>query len=581
MTLQDSIWQWENIDVVPFQDPERVLCLVGPVALQHCKQANIGSKDFLDSHLKALVEAFASKGSPSQPPAYVPASQDGTIPNPISIPGFLDVTRTLDEHSYLRVLCSAVSSPQIFHEDGKLGENYLQALLQQLGSEGFVVVHANLRCIEVFAGKAQLAQHRMILSLSLLDKGQIRATLWINDEPLQGLQRQDELVHQDSPSPRLELVYSCVPSHPFACLREVGRSERIERTRTLYYQLWCASAQIEHEQAEEGFKFIAKTALTQEMASTAATLLGKAGTTSNGEHASIGIAFILGWRAIAAALLSECKENDLLRLVHLGNRTELAAAPDWLSVGDTANTTATVMGVKLVPAGKQVQIRCNISNQDGNAIFVVHSDFLFRGVANLDRQLLVKEFDYVYVLASEEARAVILARNWIHWREDVLHTAAVAVGARLRIRVQTRMMLDHEGLPCTYEASGSVHTYATQPTSEPSTPHLASIRLVSYGKDASTDPIAALFSLHGRPSRIEAPLADPRLLASRLKIAMPTSSHSYSNFSLDTNPLHTNVAFALAAGLEKPMVHGMQTHAYVVDALASIAAGGRSEMLES
>ena len=161
-------------------------------------------------------------------------------------------------------------------------------------------------------------------------------------------------------------------------------------------------------------------------------------------------------------------------------------------------------------------------------------------------------------LDSQTEVALVRSRQWLHL--DKRYAPPSLEGLTLVFRLVSHTTVGFDGIASSVHVSGDVFSYDEVTSAE---------RYI--GKVYHDDEVEHAHNLvmdflrrHGSPRELRQALEKPgwpEQEGSSVLLRAPAQSRSYSVASTDHNPIHVCPIFARFAGLDTPVVHGMNTSA--------------------
>lgn len=171
---------------------------------------------------------------------------------------------------------------------------------------------------------------------------------------------------------------------------------------------------------------------------------------AHGSQAPLDLAIVVSWEAIMSSLMTV--DADLLRLVHLGNRSTRLPGAGPLRPGDVCSASARVRSVKISETGKTVVVKAIIvrhaegaegssstAAQDydaeaGTPIIEVESSFFFRGrFKDFSNCFDERDDTYVVEVKTLQDASVLMAKEWFNWSA----ASPLKPGAKLELRLHS------------------------------------------------------------------------------------------------------------------------------------------------
>ncbi|MBX7057910.1 MAG: DUF1729 domain-containing protein [Leptospirales bacterium] len=277
------------------------------------------------------------------------------------------------------------------------------------------------------------------------------------------------------------------------------------------------------------------------------------------------IAFV--FRAMVAPLLSQNCGN-LLRLLHLSHSFVWREAFQDLQPGSALQLESWIAGQQLHENGKQLQVSGRMLHKQKEVCsfesrFFVAGNFpgesiSFRNTDPLQLTIPCNEENLQSLAAldmvelSRSAEDLLRAGGAIEFQSNEREDLRTADGRR---RYLLQGLLSQQGRP-----AGTVRFEAEDATQN------------------RNPAVAALESLSGGAARVA---LTQSYLAMSQAVRSPQSMAAYAEASFDSNPIHIDRNFAVLAGMQEPIVHGMWTASQLQASLVHHLCAGSSTRLKS
>ena len=318
-------------------------------------------------------------------------------------------------------------------------------------------------------------------------------------------------------------------------LFEEDFTSRCERIRRFYSSLWLSdsdsNSRIPHLRDIESYKVaISETEHVW----------------SVGNEAPLEYGLVLAWPELIGALLNH-KDigGDLFSLVHLTNEFIVPPSHPVLTPETPVSAKADIVGIRQdAVAGRVVMVEAQLFREDGQALLVtIRSEFAIR---SFDDSMTivpispVQKHNYTLTLSSAQHLSAILASKSWHNIEDAYLLDRIHADDNIVFDVETGVTID--GYPFT---KGSI-SHLGKVIGAVSSP--SNVVVLSFLKRFGTD--ANQVVMYETPQSLR-----------RIDFLAPSTNQIYAIASTDLNPIHTSSVAASLAGLESPIVHGMNTAA--------------------
>lgn len=275
---------------------------------------------------------------------------------------------------------------------------------------------------------------------------------------------------------------------------------------------------------------------------------------------SMGVVF--GWKSMISSLFSFPK-TDLFKLLHLSQKFKWYPEFSDLKAGDTVSCSSRISKVDKFGDSLVIHVSGNIGAGE-KLLAEFETGFLVRGKTGDLLRFDSIPIDHRILLNSEAEADAFRTISWISKKQG-----ADTVQAGDIIHFQSSHTLSVEGSSRNkFKTEGSI----SRTDSRGNRSEYGEFRLFEKFDKKRKSSIERVFETFQNSSS-EQPLAKKYRIVSETFTA-PSSMDSYSVFSKDANPIHTDPKFAGLGGWNGPIVHGLWTSSQVVNILIRLACGG-------
>eukprot|EP00668_Euglena_longa_P007013 GGOE01008376.1.p1 GENE.GGOE01008376.1~~GGOE01008376.1.p1 ORF type:complete len:4141 (-),score=1338.09 GGOE01008376.1:1069-11655(-) len=593
---KDTLWQSENLAMVPGQDADRVCILQGPVAAAHSCVVNQPIKELLDGIYEGQVRLLLDRyygGDESHVPTVEMLGGAPPVPEAPSLPGVTVVEHTPELQVFQLASAGHLPDGAEWRQFVAPREaNWLQALLTQPH------IQRGARIAPNPLSRVLVPRHGQVMKVHY--SGQSIPTAWAlyDDEYMKDVVVDGEI------SPVMKCQYDGQDLITLSMLEPMGTSaaecvflfryvrtcgpnpihevmeDRNARIKAFYSALWFGSTDVTALDARADcapWEIKDLLMCTHKVTRAEITDFCRAVGNVSEQHVDRGqalleapmdFAMVVGWRAVIRALFPRCVDGDLFQLVHLSNGFHLYDDCCPLTEGDVVATRGSITGLTYREGNMTVEVEATLA-RDGVDFMTITSAFLYRNAQGSDAHAFQYTQDTPVQVPVRDARdaAVLLNKSWIHFTDSDM----VAPSAVLTFRTATVRRFG-QGL---LQVTGSV-------TCETSTKETVVIGTVEFeAEQVAGNPVADFLSRKGTPLEDTKALPNggysltPRKALLSSTSAAPKSNHTYARISGDLNPIHVSPYFAALAELPDTIVHGMWTSAAVRTFVVQYAAGNR------
>ncbi|RAL11875.1 sterigmatocystin biosynthesis fatty acid synthase subunit beta [Aspergillus homomorphus CBS 101889] len=576
---KDSLWQAEDIEAVPDQDPERVCILHGPVAAQYSVDRDESAQEILNNIMGGIIERVqrdtcsedstsSSTSGLATPDSWSSISGMREIAvDDISTPMSSSTSDALDDRS-VHVSAAAISLSRSLPPwiRAVLGEPVLLQNQRRQRNPFQQFIAANPAAIFHYDAD------RGDISVCVQDTGRITSSMKLSSP--NGVNIVLELYPPQILEP-LRLFYRFDPSSiPFS-LSEI-MDHRNARVKSFYSRLWFGEDVSTGGSIHDTF-YGKEMTLTEQVLQDLIAGVGPAFPDPrlffpDSDVLPISVGIVIAWDVLTKPSVLRVLGGDLLRLVHRSNSFEYCSGAAMLRIGDTVSSQSQVRAVYVEEAGMVVVVEAQIM-RSGKAVLTVTSTFLFRGTFAEDGDFFrrIKEPQRQLQIKSELDETVLRRREWFCMEDDTVSL----VGKTLLFKLETHTIYKEGGIKSLH-VTGTAHT-------QPGGYAWKEVGKVNYSCDSCFgNPVLDFLDRRGTLATPEVKLKTPGWSGlSSLEVQMPPSNQPYANVSKDFNPIHVSSIFASLADLPGTLSHGMLTSAVTVAAFEHLALHGDRTRLRS
>lgn len=543
---KDSLWQSENLEAVPDQDPQKVFIIYGPVAAQYTMIANEPIAMILDGINADLTTAVSSTLSAAEQSS--PKTKDDTSAASV----VTDLTHTVTKEDlqsgidcFLEKLIPADmrwTKTCLFEKYIMRGEQAVENPVRLAFNPQFrdeIVINRPVsgdQCIVLKPDSNRKHASRRQLQLECADDWNLRMTL---------TSPKDECV--DSV---LDLKFELREDGGAVTIHETTK-DREESIRGFYAEIWaCNLIQTGAASVEKQQDMM----ITRDLVQDYLTVIGasdRSRQTSDLQDSQVpfDVCIVVAWQALMQGLLGLKSQGNLFRLLHRSAEFEYQPACSTLTVGDRVKTSSRVVGFTTSPSGRSVTVSADIS-RGGRSVVKVTCEFFIQGTfgdSHTDFRH-VEEPSMLVKVDSLKLQALLRSRTWFQPKEPSINLLGTTLVFKLETSIKKSQIV----------VTGPIAIQSRDGS-------LERIGGVRFDQNvAPRNPVMDFLERHGMSEKQVVPLQQPGWRQGEtLTLQIPKAGDAYSRISLDRNPIHTCPYFASFAGLSRPITHGMFTSAAV------------------
>ncbi|PYH43660.1 beta subunit of fatty acid synthase [Aspergillus saccharolyticus JOP 1030-1] len=576
---KDSLWQAEDVEAVPDQDPERVCILHGPVAAQYSVDRNESAQEILDGIIGGVIERFQRETCCEE---SISSSASG-----LATPDSWSSIAGLREIAVYDISIPTSSSTSDAHDDRSV---HVSAAGLSLSRSLPLWIHAVFEAPILLQNRRRERnpfQHFIAANPDAVfhydpDRGEIsvcvqdacRVTSSMKLSSPNGVNIVLELYPPQVLEP-LRLLYRFDPGIVPFSLSEI-MEQRNARVKSFYSRLWFGEDVSTTGSIHDTF-YGKEMTLTEQVLQDLIASVGPAFPDSrlvfpDSEVLPISIAVVIVWDVLTKPLVLRDVGGDLMRLVHRSNTFEYSPDVSMLRVGDIVSSQSQVRALYVEDAGMVVVVEAQIM-RSSNPVLTVTSSFLFRGTFREEKELFrrIQEPERRLKVDSELDETVLRRRDWFYVEDETISLAGKTLLFKLHSHIIHK---EHgmQGLRVAGTASAQLGGYTWK-----------EVGTVNYSCDSCIgNPVLEFLDRRGSLASSEVELKHPGWAGlSSLEVQMPPSNQPYANMSKDFNPIHVSAIFASLADLPGTLTHGMCTSAVTVAAFEHLALHGNRRRLRS
>ncbi|KAH8693926.1 putative fatty acid synthase beta subunit [Talaromyces proteolyticus] len=573
---KDSLWQSENLEAVFEQDVGRVCILHGPVAAQYTKVIDEPAGEILgnmhESYVQRILkDRYAEKHSNVPEVSYLYRNSMALPADKENLPGVF--MQRCDEPPMLifRLDDSSNTLPEPEQWTSLLGgdqPSWRQALLtldDVVQGKMQVPNPVKRMCAPRPGLSVQIIKPENPKETSIILKQKSRAadcdTAWVEIKLVSPQEIMVTLLEPHVPwrkSEALTFNFAYKIGSGVNPIQEITQ-DRESRIMEFYRRIWIGEEGSQPKKAAEKtrHRFMATRKniidFNQSIENKNAAYQWK---TDMPLLAPLDFSIVIAWKSLMGCLFSNSIGGDFLKLLHLSNKFEVLNNATSVREGDVLYTTSEIKSIKIKKdSGKLVEAHATI-HRDQKPIIVVKSEFIIQGsFEDYENTFeVIEEQPYQIRLGTLKDVAVLKSRKWIRLYPGL--DLRQYIGRNLVFRLQSRYTFKDSVSLGRIETTGEIR--AALDTSE------AVIGSVHLNTSAyATNPVISYLSRHSTETESVSHLPAPIALCPELSIRAPELSDQYARASGDYNPIHVSQAFALYAGHDGKVIHGMYTSGVV------------------
>ncbi|KAL4876810.1 putative sterigmatocystin biosynthesis fatty acid synthase subunit beta [Aspergillus karnatakaensis] len=574
---KDSLWQSEDIDAVPGQDPQRVCIIQGPVAVRHSTSCDETAAQILDGihegHMKLLREQLPldhendEQGVPHSIGQHflnlpgIHVSVDGplsryqllgpALPSPDAV-----IQQLADGCDWIR---AALSNKHIIFGEARAKNPVRSAFQPDIGDLIQVTKGQGTPFkVTAYTPTQQLGENKALCPIFEISRLEVDTVLVIihsapaleGGEPL-SLEFRTRLLGVPGLKPFLQFQ----------------PGDYLERLRGLYRGLWLApsgpcpsSVGLNSEFNGESVK------ICSDEVARFVSVIRQTGPAqcrawnAQGSIVPLDYAVVLAWSALTKPILLSALDVDPLQLLHQSASIRLADGSRPLHIGDIVRTSSRITERTLSDTGQRIEVTADI-NRDGNPVVQVQSAFVVQRRPQGQAQQQFRTTDEPEMVLKVDSPLVLQAlasRKWLFLDVQALEL----MGKILLFQLKTQNIFDSSGTATSLQVTGSVTVLPDTLRTPSAIMTVGRVYLEDEGR--RLNPVMDFLNRYGKPRLIRQMLPSPGWNGlSTVSFLAPSQSMSYAAVSKDSNPIHTCPVFARFAGRDQPVVHGMHLSATV------------------
>ncbi|KAH8885019.1 hypothetical protein GQ53DRAFT_829395 [Thozetella sp. PMI_491] len=587
---KDSLWQSEQLEVIPGQDAERVIIIYGPIAARYVNSVDTPAADILGGITAKLTQSL------------VPASAGLGLQagRPLSVYSFSTVSGLATPESIDSDDDEHIPREQIYTFDIANPAGYCECIIDDLAAEGHAWLTACLREKNMVRGQARVA-NPIPAALTVRRSDTLQVKYEASGKPTSlKLHRRDNtgaeypalsIASQDGehvvvtitapPNPTRGGLLTTLQSQLEVRVRGDTMTlidvtqDRDRLVRDFYASAWSLSLAPHHRHANlasladaefRGKDVILTQAMVDSFTATTRRARGQNSGPDGRSHVPLDMSIVVAWTALTKPLLVPVIGGDISRLLHRSNGFRVLSETDGthMAVGDLLSTTARIVRVKIQGTGKVVDVEATISRNEKPLVAVNTSFFIPGHFEHDDEMSAVQEPEMSIHIDSAKTEAALKSRSWFR----AVDPDESLVGKTLKFTLssgQTSRLVKTSGSSSAREwylhVEGEIFSEEQR---------IGEVEFSVTSRASLGNPVVDFLERHGKPVEPEAtPLESGGLVATRI-INVEDRGWEYSAASGDTNPIHVCPTFAAFSGLPEgqPIIHGMYSSALVRRAVA-------------
>jgi fatty acid synthase subunit beta len=575
---KDSLWQSEDVDAVPEQDPQRVCIIHGPVAARHSTASNEAAGLILgrirDAHIEMLCgqrsrddedEEVARLGMPHKDACALPGinwSPNGPSCRYYLVGPALPSTGTLVErlvgdaawgraalvNKYMVCGSSRIENPirKAFYPDvgGVVDVQYSE------DSPSKITLQSAPR------GRDEPEKPQAVLELTFHESGKVKVVLLASQVP-----------GSSGTRPALELAMDLIGG-PENYFLHISREDYLDRIRRLYAELWMDGPHQNPSSAGLNSEFVGRqVTITADAVNAFLGVIRQTGPgqcyawDAQGPVVPLDYAVVIAWAVLTKPVLLPALDGAPVQLLHQSVSMRLLPRVRPLHVGDVVTTSSCITERTITAAGQLIEVTADVRRNTEPVVLIRCTFVLQHRPQNVSRQQFrsVEEPDMVMHLSTPVQLQVLVSRKWLLLDEPTPEL----LGRSLVFSLKSQTAYDESGAPILLQVSGTVSLLSDNATS--SSPVGAQVgRLYLEEEQCRVNPVLDFLNRHAAPRIRRQVLQSPGWPGDRAtSFTAPSQSAAYACVSHDTNPIHYCQLFSRFSGRGQPVVHGMHLSATV------------------
>ncbi|KAL2819637.1 acyl transferase domain-containing protein [Aspergillus cavernicola] len=572
---KDSLWQSEDIEAVPDQDPQRVCIIQGPVAVRHSTTCDESAGQILDRIRDGHVEMLGHQSSIDEEDELTSNILHGDV----KLPG-VHVTKQGSLYRY-HLVGPTLPSPQAVVEHLVGDCAWAQAALM---NKSIILGHTRVRNPIHDAFKPEMGN---IIDVRV-DGEPCEITLYTtttNHGDVQQIGAALELTYHDNGEitmtllgcssnraqnvrPSLELTFEMIGGPMVSGLLQVSQDDYLECVQSMYTRLWIGNRRTSPSSAGLNSEFTGNAVtITEDAVKAFLAVVRQTGPPvgrawdAQGPIVPLDYTVVLAWTVLTKPLLLPNLEGDPLQLLHQSISMRVIPGARPLHVGDVVRTSSRITERTITTTGQRIEVSADI-HRGAELVVQVRSVFIIqRRPQTVAQQQFrsVEEPDMIMHVNSPVQLQVLASRKWLLLDGQSLDL----LGKTVVFRLNTQTIYDISGAPSTLQVAGSVSLLPdhTSPMASLGT-KVGRVYLEEDG--CRVNPVLDFLNRHGTPRVQRQMLQNPGWAGDGIvPFTAPSQSDTYASVSQDTNPIHLCQSFARFAGRAQPVVHGMHLSATV------------------
>ncbi|KKK21818.1 hypothetical protein ARAM_004341 [Aspergillus rambellii] len=578
---KDSLWQSEDVEAVPNQDPQRVCIIHGPLAARHSTVCNEPVGHILDcirdAHIEMLCQQREDEEEQEEEEGTirhetvqkkelslpgVRVSQDGPIHRYHLIGPALPSAEALVEHLVgdCTWAYAALINKYLIYGQNRAKNPIRNAFRPEAGDVIDVRYAAEQPC-EITLYTAPLrgdSKHpHAVLELAYHEGREVTMTLLMS--PILGGQ---------SRRPALELTMQLIGGPMDSHMLQLSRGDYLDRVRRLYTQLWIegpshgpSSAGINSEFAGD------RVTITADAVKAFLAVIRQTGPArcqaweAQGSVIPLDYGVVLAWTVLTKPVLLPALDGDPVQLLHQSISIRLVPGVRPLHLGDVVTTSSRITERTITATGQLIEVSAEIRREAEPVVHIRSVFVIQRRPQSVSKQQFrsVDEPDMIMHINSPVKLQVLVSRKWLL----LDGSTPDLLGKTLVFRLNTQTIYDTSGTLSSLQVAGSV-SLLPEITSSSSSLGAQLGRVYLEEEGCRVNPVLDFLHRHAAPRIQRRMLQNPGWAGdATIDFRAPSQSGSYACVSQDTNPIHLCPLFARFAGRGAPVVHGMHLSATV------------------
>ena len=282
---------------------------------------------------------------------------------------------------------------------------------------------------------------------------------------------------------------------------------------------------------------------------------------------SVNMSIVYSWQSMMKSLFLDEIKGNIFNLLHLYHKFDWSKTNSQIKIGDNLRTESKIIGIEISPnkSAKKVQVGGRIL-KDKEIVCDFETAFLIRGDFKEDSLVLYKsetQKEYHIKLQTQTQIDFVSEIGWLKINKKSLQindTLTFLISKNQEKKVDKNHQFSIEGKIFKGKNEIGSLSFSSQSSSIQQNPWQAFLLIMDFGDFPQ--------KLKNKYCVLSESLQTPKFM------------DFYSVASGDFNPIHTNEAFALLAGLKQPIIHGMWTSSQALNICIQKILKGKSEKIQ-